>query len=94
MRRLLSLILLLPLAACGAGLVAGLSNSGSDPSNPQPAPTLSIPDARIPLVPAQQTGTTFRTVVVGNAQIQPSALLQVQVRALGIEVDQSSPVIV
>lgn len=94
MRRLFSMLLLLPLAACGAGLVAGLSNSGSDPSNPPSAPTLSIPDARIPLVPAEQTGTTFRTVVVGNAQIQPSALLQVQVRALGIEVDQSSPVIV
>jgi hypothetical protein len=88
-RTLLACAALLPLAACGAGLITGVASSrgGGDTAEVRP-PELSIAPL-LPLVP--EPGAT-RTVVVANAQIPAAAPLRVRITAAGVAVDQPGPV--
>ncbi|MGE3174231.1 MAG: FG-GAP-like repeat-containing protein [Planctomycetota bacterium] len=82
------------LPGCGAGLVGGALASNNDPPPPaevQP-PSLSLPAQDFPLVPVP--AAIARTVVVANAQLLPTANLQVQLRAGGVSVEQGAPTIV
>ncbi len=84
----LAIAALLPLAACGAGLITGIASSkgGGGTAELRP-PELSV-SPLLPLVP--ETNAT-RTVVVANAQIAAAARLRVRIEAAGVLVDQPGP---
>jgi hypothetical protein len=79
---------LLPLSACGAGLITGVASSqrGNGTAEVRP-PELSIS----PLLPLVPEANSMRTVVVANAQIAAAAPLRVRIMAAGTAVDQLAP---
>ncbi|HLQ36567.1 MAG TPA: VCBS repeat-containing protein, partial [Planctomycetota bacterium] len=93
---LLAALACLLASSCGAGLITGAVASNNNRQTPPPAraPELSVPETRIPLVPASGTVATSRTVVVSNLLLPSNARLSVQLRALGVAAEQGSPVIV
>ncbi len=88
-RSWLALVALLPLAACGAGLITGIAaneNNGSE------TPELRPPELTLsPLLPLAPVPGSTRTVVVANAQIPASAPVRVTIAAAGVVVDQPAP---
>ncbi|MCB9879939.1 MAG: VCBS repeat-containing protein [Planctomycetes bacterium] len=87
-RLVLCLAVLLPLSACGAGLIGGITaSSGGGGNSEPPAPGLSIATL-LPLVP---TPNTVRTVVLTNAQVPVQSQLEVRLEANGVTVAQQSP---
>ncbi|MCR9245914.1 MAG: VCBS repeat-containing protein [bacterium] len=78
------------LTSCGAGLITGIAANENGNSTAEVAPPGLSFNRLLPLVPP--VGER-RTVVVTNAQIPASAVVQVTISALGLDVAQDSPTI-
>src|SRR5688572_29754865 len=92
---LISVPLFVPLAGCGAGVIAGAAMSKNGSKRPPPEvrpPELSMPEPSGPLSHPLDV-VPFRTVVISDFLIEGNATLKVELRALGAVSEQLSPLL-
>jgi hypothetical protein len=87
------LLLLLPLASCGAGVVVAIA--ASNRNNNQPPPPVQSPTLFVdrPEAPLKGFGPQLRTAFLSDFEARGSNQIRIELRALGAVAAQFSPLL-